>query len=146
MDDSSDGSHDGNLEMDNLPSDHPAMIAARKRSNKAWQGEEMELQHAVVSKRLLTSSAAAVDLNQFRNTEVGQGYQAKHVVRQRTGVVEKADDKTVEAVQETTTRRAASSSECDIAKSKKTVTKEDLLANKGLRDFRKEIESILSDP
>ena len=28
------------------------------------------------------SGSAAVNLNQFRNTEVGQGYQAKHVVRQ----------------------------------------------------------------
>jgi hypothetical protein len=48
--------------------------------NRGWQGEQLELKHSLEPK---TSKCVAVDLQQFRNTVVGQGYQAKHVVRQK---------------------------------------------------------------
>jgi hypothetical protein len=48
--------------------------------NRGWQGEQLELEHSLEPK---TSTCVAVDLQQFRNTVVGQGYQAKHVVRQK---------------------------------------------------------------
>jgi hypothetical protein len=54
-----------------------------------WEGEHLERERerevdqggaAAPSSR----AAAAVDLEQFRNYRVGEGYQARHVVRQRT--------------------------------------------------------------
>ena len=58
------------------------------RNNKrrgGWEGgEAMELQRDDAPDRATTTQHAAVDLRQFRNEEVGKGYQAKHVVRQRT--------------------------------------------------------------
>ena len=66
--------------------DYRLPSATRKRSG--WAGEEMELEHHRQTQqqhRLEDSSAVAVDLNQFRNTQVGSGYQAKGVIRQRGG-------------------------------------------------------------
>ena len=85
----------------NLPFSHPAHHARRKRDRG---GETMELQHqrerwraatnpddndndgiaAVSTTQEAGGNHAAVDLQQFRNTVVGHGYQAKHVVRQKT--------------------------------------------------------------
>jgi hypothetical protein len=72
-------------------------IAAAKAGASGWDGDNMELEHLRESGRLLkdgkglplqgsqsSSAYAAVDLSKFRNTEVGQGYQAKHVIRQKT--------------------------------------------------------------
>jgi hypothetical protein len=50
--------------------------------NKGWQGSNMELAHQMESHGK-ASQHAAVDIRQFQNTQVGKGYQAKHVVRQR---------------------------------------------------------------
>ena len=116
----------------------PAMIAARKKSG--WQGEELELQHKMSNST--SNTAAAVDLSQFRNTEVGVGYQAKHVVRQRTGVEKVENDDVMQAIQDTNQRAATKSSQT----TKQAATTSEMLGNKGLRDFRKEIESILNNP
>ena len=67
---------------DHDPRSRGMMIPKRRRG---WEGEEMELQRDDEPTAGL-SAHAAVDLQQFRNTEVGKGYQAKHVVRQRTGM------------------------------------------------------------
>jgi hypothetical protein len=136
---------------DLLSSSHPAMAAAVRQKRKGWQGEELELQHdrekmaqsQGTSTTRAAATTAAVDLNQFRNVEVGQGYQAKHVVRQRTvvssstavtapvGLTVKQDDK---GGDEFIFSTAASS----------TPSKEQFLHNSGLREFRKEIEKILN--
>ena len=64
----------------------PAGVLRRKGA--VWEGEELELDHyregrgSANKKR--KDASAAVDLSQFQNTVVGQGYQAKHVIRQRT--------------------------------------------------------------
>ena len=71
-----------------MPSDDdnaggPALPRGVLSGRKGWQGDDMEAQHQRDS-RSLRDTVAAVDLSQFRNTVVGEGYQARHVVRQRT--------------------------------------------------------------
>ena len=74
----------------------PAHLKSIHYYNKrkgGWEGDEMEMQHQKMQQRLQQSAvacsttngydAAIVDLNQFRNEEVGIGYQAKGVVRQK---------------------------------------------------------------
>lgn len=56
------------------------------KQKRGWEGQEMELEHAQeIRKRVKSDESAvvAVDLEQFRNYQVGKGYQAKFVVRQR---------------------------------------------------------------
>jgi hypothetical protein len=71
----------------------PKMV--RKGVTSAWAGEEMELEHQRQQPSDKKQTYAAVDITQFQNTVVGKGYQAKHVVRQRTA--ETADTKTAAA-------------------------------------------------
>ena len=68
----------------------PALPAGVLKSSTAWGGDNLELEHKRQRIRQGQDVAAAadhtaVDINQFRNVEVGSGYQAQHVVRQRTG-------------------------------------------------------------
>ena len=68
----------------------PALPAGVLKSSTAWGGDNLELEHKRQRIRQGQDVAAAadhtaVDINQFRNVEVGSGYQARHVVRQRTG-------------------------------------------------------------
>jgi hypothetical protein len=51
------------------------------RRKGGWEGDELEWDRSRTSTIDLNASAA-VDLKQFRNEEVGKGYQAKHVIRQ----------------------------------------------------------------
>lgn len=54
------------------------------KSNNGWGGNDMELEHQRQSfLEHKNKTSAAVDISQFQNHEIGQGYQAKHVVRQR---------------------------------------------------------------
>lgn len=67
----------------------PALPAGVLKSSTAW-GDQLELKHKRERIRQGQDVAAAaqhtaVDINQFRNVEVGSGYQARHVVRQKTG-------------------------------------------------------------
>lgn len=97
----------------------------------------MELAHQRNNKHKKNSSVVAVDLGQFQNTEVGKGYQAKHVVRQKTATTTKTKTRTI-------------NDKFDVAQEKRsqTITKpidtKEFLKNDGLRAFRKEIESIIS--
>ena len=133
-----------------------------------------------VVKSLLTSpvggaglggSATAVDLGQFRNTEVGIGYQAAGVLRQRTAA--SAGQRTIELrdttaaasgtgkrkrLQDGTREHYASDQEVfspeksssrhrrggnkSVTKPKKDI--EMYIRSKGLREFRLELEKILS--
>ena len=60
---------------------------------RGWAGEDLELRRSVKEHNGKMSTGtvrnAAVDKFEFYNTEVGSGYQAKHVVRQRQGGVAK---------------------------------------------------------
>jgi hypothetical protein len=56
------------------------------QQRRGWQGEELEIDHqreSLKSGKYKDAVAAAVDIRQFQNhVVVGEGYQAKHVMRQ----------------------------------------------------------------
>ena len=100
----------------------------------------MEIEHQQqdsINGKLKDGVAAAVDIRQFQNNVVGEGYQARHVVRQPSARSSKPmkvqdmtggaqffpDDRATELI-DTGTRS--------------------YLENEGLRSFRKEIEKILA--
>jgi hypothetical protein len=60
-----------------------------RRKRKGWEGEELEISHQRDEIRTGNKQdkkvSTAVNLNQFHNVKVGEGYQAAHVVRQKTG-------------------------------------------------------------
>ena len=134
---------------------HPARIkecGSKNEKNRGW-GQSMELAHQQEvgqrrGKRKLNfddddnndydNDVVAVDLNQFRNTEVGKGYQAKHVVRQRSATTEKVKTTTINTKFHVLRRDDVGS------KYAISIEIEDLLQNPGLRAFRREIENILS--
>jgi hypothetical protein len=147
---------------DDLPSSHPAVIAEMRRRRRqqqrqqhrgGWQGEEMELQHEQNQQQDSNTKdvSAAVDLKQFQNTEVGVGYQAKHVIRQRTSAVAVATaDAAATATnnkQDVSTNNLNKKMMYDHNNTAQVIpTKEEFIRNDGLRMFRKEIENILSTP
>jgi hypothetical protein len=67
---------------DDEPRLPPNVLNSQRRG---WEGESLEIEHQRESYGAgdKKSQTVAVDLSQFRNEEVGKGYQAKHVVRQR---------------------------------------------------------------
>jgi hypothetical protein len=150
-----------------------------KKKSKGWDGEELELEHQKERMMMIqmnqstergrgeggaihgTNYSVAVDLNQFRNTEVGTGFQAKHVIRQPTATMLPA---TV-ANPSTNGNMMMMMRDNDIGSNNLSpplsvshnhyrsetskapasrLTKEELLRNDHLRQFRKEIENILS--
>mmetsp|Transcript_1797 Transcript_1797/g.2588 ORF Transcript_1797/g.2588 Transcript_1797/m.2588 type:complete len:164 (+) Transcript_1797:139-630(+) len=142
-----------------------------KRKN-VWAGEEMEMKHQLQWSKEKAKSAkgnedyATVDLSQFRNTEVGVGYQAKGVVRQRSGYEEsnisktkrketlppqipKADNALEQNIRQQPFKNDSERiQEKDMtntsASSNKAPEFNKFLQSKGIRDFRREIEKILS--
>jgi hypothetical protein len=169
-------------------------VSLQKKKKRGWEGEELELEHqreqmmmtmmhpsmgqkkgeegGVVVNSSTASTSAAVDLNQFRNTEVGRGFQAKHVIRQRTATTSLPTNKVMLPTKSTmgNTRMVMmtddnnnnnnnnnisilskshrdndyTSNRSKVPISSPHLTKEALLRNEGLRQFRKEIETILS--
>ena len=86
------------------------------------------------------STNAAVDLQQFRNDEVGKGYQAKHVVRQK-GVPSKAS-----GIVDMSQRKEESMETTQTARSNaESITKESYLQCQGMRNFMREVEKILEN-
>lgn len=94
---------------DDSSEDGPEIPTGVLRSRGGWADEyNLEVEHQRerlraagtddsehnATSRAKTHSHAAVDLSQFRNEEVGKGYQAKHVMRQKeattsaTGIVD----------------------------------------------------------
>lgn len=73
---------------------HLRNIQTSSNQRGKWKGEEMEMQHfrdfhslkqnETQNQRDQKHHHTAVDISQFQNTIVGQGYQAKHVVRQKS--------------------------------------------------------------
>ena len=78
---------------------------------------------------------AAVDLSQFRNEEVGKGYQSKHVIRQSV-----APSKTAKVVDMSSREHGSKPPPSE------TVAKETYLACRGMRDFIREVDKILQNP
>mmetsp|Transcript_11974 Transcript_11974/g.21591 ORF Transcript_11974/g.21591 Transcript_11974/m.21591 type:complete len:193 (+) Transcript_11974:22-600(+) len=157
----------------------PALPSGVLRSRGGWEDAyniEMEHQREKLraagdehdnTSRAKASSHAAVDLAQFRNEEVGKGYQAKHVVRQReasssaTGVVdmsggkfsEKKDRGAGESSSAARKRNRDGDDDDGGGKNKKKdgnkgisttedVRLESYLKCKGMRDFMKGIDQI----
>ena len=83
------------------------------------------------------STHAAVDLQQFRNDEVGKGYQAKHVVRQK-GVPSKAS-----GIVDMSQRKEESMATQTSRSNAESITKESYLHCRGMRNFLREVEKIL---
>ena len=124
---------------DNDP--HRALVASRHRG---WAGEELEMNHTLDQNRHGSNSKfAAVDLNQFRNTIVGVGYQAKGVIRQRSGseAIKEKVTKHSSAPKEALSKRAGNSTG---KKPDKKQRLESYLQCVGIREFRRQIEEILS--
>lgn len=111
------------------------MHQSRKRG---WGGGDMEIQHQRESSRKdKQKHVAAVEVGQFQNTVVGEGYQAKHVIRQpsKQATVAKLVDMTGGRTFHDDSKKSNLKSRFD---------KSTYIESKGLRDFRKEIERILS--
>jgi len=141
------------------------------KSAKGWQGGDLELDHAREAfEQHKSKTVAAVDISQFQNTEIGKGYQAKHVVRQRgagldagneaSGTLEVKDmsqpnTTTITTSTTTTTTTTTTARSKDKKKSKKRkeppeeIDTPRIRLNKylncpGMVAFRKEIENILA--
>lgn len=146
-------------------SNGPHLPAGVLRSRGGWDDvNNLEIEHqrerlranadehdATVTGKKANTSHAAVDLSQFRNEEVGKGYQAKHVVRQKEGKSSTAGGDVVDMSggkfsKDTTKKR---SHDDNTKHSKRQATDSDdrldaYLNCKGMRDFRREIDKILS--
>jgi hypothetical protein len=127
MDDASD---------DGGPAMPPRGVTGRRRG---WQGEELEMAHQATRTDEHHQTVAAVDIRQFQNTVVGEGYQARHVVRQPSASSPAAKTKDM-------------TGGADMKETKKSTTLDaykytggnKYIENAGLRQFRREIEDILS--
>ena len=135
---------------------------------RGWQGEELEMNHKREQNPSSLNSYAAVDITQFQNTEVGKGYQASHVVRQKSNItLSRSTTNRASSIisQENNQNRNGGAHESSLEtdksekKSKKKRRKDDskkhdkdissdtneYLKCSALREFRKEIERILND-
>lgn len=123
--------------------------------SKGWAGEELEIEHRREQLRNNEfKSHTTVDLGQFQNKEVGVGYQARGVIRQRgaDGPQMKIVDMTKKVGQddqETGSVESSSKKKRKREKKSKKKAKDDLLKMflecRALRDFRKEIEKIYQE-
>lgn len=147
------------------------------RVKKGWAGEEMEMSHRREQlrnsdhTRTSAQQYGTVNLEQFQNKEVGHGYQARGVIRQRTGLPnsnlkivdmskknpqqEKEEDggKSVTSASSSKDKGRKRKSKSKRKRSDSEKTREEIqidsteqfLRCKALRDFRKELEKILSE-
>jgi hypothetical protein len=113
----------------------PRGVSTRR---KGWQGEALEMEHQQEASRSEKRKvSAAVDIKQFQNHVVGKGYQAKHVIRQPsasasvTNIRDMAGAKTGESSKEVKSLNTSAE-------------RADYIKYAGLREFRREIENILS--
>lgn len=124
---------------------------------KGWAGEELEIEHRREQLRNNEfKSHKTVDLGQFQNKEVGVGYQARGVIRQRAAhgpqmkivdMTKKVDDWETGSVESSSKkkRKREKKSKRDSKKKAKDDPLKMFLECKALRDFRKEIEKIYQE-
>mmetsp|Transcript_24585 Transcript_24585/g.51786 ORF Transcript_24585/g.51786 Transcript_24585/m.51786 type:complete len:161 (+) Transcript_24585:189-671(+) len=140
----------------------PAIPSGVLRSRGGWDGDNLEIDHQRERLRsgVNENEPATVDLSQFRNVEVGKGYQAKHVIRQRDTlshsqkVIDMSGGRFVEMREESDDLKLDSSSkrrgksDCGDSRELKKQQRETKIASylgcKGMRDFVKELDSTLS--
>jgi hypothetical protein len=133
-----------------------------QRRGGLWEGEALEWErskeHSDAKDQTTTAAYVAVDLNQFRNQEVGRGYQAKHVIRQKAHYVIEPPSSNSRIVDMTTKKDTTDSNSSQRSKKRKNATNDSTTTTKkvsrldrylqcaGMRQFRKELESIVSSP
>jgi hypothetical protein len=120
------------------------MAFSNKR--RGWDGEHLELQREQPSDNL--TSHAAVNLQQFRNEQVGVGYQAKHVIRQRSVLdtsvaIHNLTNDSVSNIH-VQAKQKKEKLRCNSTKSKSMTRLQKYLKCEKLRRFRKELASIES--
>ena len=126
---------------------------------KGWAGEELEIEHRreqIRNNEFKSHTCTTVDLGQFQNKEVGVGYQARGVIRQRGAdgpqmkiidMTKKVDDRETGSVESSSKkkRKREKKSKRDSKKKAKDDPLKIFLECKALRDFRKEIEKIYQE-
>lgn len=131
---------DGNF----LPS--VPMTNSYSSKRRGWDGDHLELNREQPSENL--ASHVAVNLGQFRNEQIGVGYQAKHVIRQRyvpdTSVA--VHDMTLDTTSRIRTQTKHRQEKLrDVTTKSMPVTRLQKYLNcEGMRNFRKELASIES--
>ena len=113
------------------------------RGRGRWQGDELEIERDRTTS-IDPKVSAAVDLNQFRNEEVGKGYQAKHVIRQPAAAVGSKipiEDLTAPSAKKAKVQKDASFKESKHDNESNLINK--YLACEAFRKFRKEIENMI---
>jgi hypothetical protein len=124
----------------------PAGVLRTSKRHRGWAGEELEMEHHR-SDKTTKGDFAAVDIKQFQNIEVGTGYQARGVIRQKMASADQgvavldmtARNKPVDrdSMKRTPPKEAE-------PKETKRQRLEKYLSCEGLREFRKEIEQLLA--
>jgi hypothetical protein len=132
---------------DKQNNDLPRNVLSRK--NRGWQGQELEQERTFQEDS--QQSFAAVDVNQFRNTVVGQGYQAKHVVRQKGIDLNQARRKSEEGtsigkamnmLEEATSTARISNRQDNVEEDNESARLQKYLSCEAFRRFRKELAKI----
>ncbi|GFH57547.1 hypothetical protein CTEN210_14023 [Chaetoceros tenuissimus] len=130
---------------------------SRSSGIKGWAGEELEIEHRREQLRNNEfKSHKTVDLGQFQNKEVGVGYQARGVIRQRGAdgpqikiidMTKKVDDRETGSVESSSKkkRKREKKSKRDSKKKAKDDPLKVFLECKALRNFRKEIEKVYQE-
>jgi hypothetical protein len=120
--------------------------SVERSSKRSWDGYHLEYERERTFNN--TSSHVAVDLEQFRNQQIGVGYQAKHVVRQRSAPASSiaTHDMTIESARMLNSKRIKlNKSDKKIEKDQSTESRlQKYLLCEGLRKFRKELDLIES--
>jgi hypothetical protein len=125
----------------------PALPRGVLKSRAGWKGDDMEMQHQremMMRENDKGGTSVAVDLQQFRNEEVGVGYQAKHVIRQRSGQTPelKIRDMSRASNEDSESKKKKKRKHKDKSEPKKDPAVRKYLQSEGLRRFRKELENI----
>lgn len=123
---------------DEISDDLAIPHSARKRRGE-WEGRELELERDRTT-AIELGVVTATDLQQFRNEEVGKGYQAKHVIRQPSTSLQK--------ISHGLPTKKARTETVDVTENKMNVKLEldpriaRFLKCAAFRKFRKELESM----
>lgn len=121
----------------------PAGVCTKKRG---WAGEELEMEHR--NDHAPKEDYAAVNIKQFQNTEVGTGYQARGVVRQKTSGATQSNVRDMTAksapADSAAERKRLEDTKATTGTANKRKKLDEYMKCEGIREFRKEIEQLLA--